>query len=59
MIFGRLNYILGRLDEIEEKLDKLDGTLTGLTIKVYELTKESDNGTDRLLGPGTTERSRK
>lgn len=41
LLFGRLNFILGRLDEITEKLDKLEGTITGIAIKVYELTKDN------------------
>ena len=48
---ARLMYIVSKLDSIEKKLDRLDGTVTGLSIKVYE---DKANGTEGLLGCGTT-----
>lgn len=52
MIEARLMYIVSRLDSIEQKLDRLDGTLTGLSIKVYE---DKNNGTKPILGHGAAE----
>lgn len=52
IVDARLAYILNKLDILEQKLDRIDGTLTGLSIKVYE---EKDNGATRVLGCGTAE----
>lgn len=52
MVEARLMYIVSRLDSIEQKLDRLDGTLTGLSIKVYE---DKNDGTKSVLGCGATE----
>ena len=52
MVEARLMYIISRLDNIEQKLDRLDGNITGLSIKVYE---DKNDGTDGLLGCGAAE----
>ncbi len=50
IVDARLAYILNKLEILEQKLDRIDGTLTGLSIKVYE---DKANGTEGLLGCGT------
>lgn len=52
IVDARLAYILNKLETLEQKLDRIDGTLTGLSIKIYE---EKGNDATRVLGCGTTE----
>lgn len=52
IVDARLAYILNKLEILEQKLDRIDGTLTGLSIKVYE---EKDNGAESVLGCGAAE----
>ena len=54
IIDARLAYILNKLDILEQKLDRIDGTLTGMSIKLYE---GEDNGSSGVLGCGTGEAS--
>lgn len=49
---ARLAYILNKLEILEQKLDRIDGTLTGLSIKMYE---RKDNDAIGVLGCGTAE----
>ena len=52
IVDARLAYILNKLEILEQKLDRIDGTLTGLSIKVYE---DKNDGTKSVLGCGAAE----
>lgn len=52
IVDARLAYILNKLETLEQKLDRIDGTLTGLSIKIYE---DKNDGTFGVLGCGTAE----
>jgi hypothetical protein len=52
IVDARLAYILNKLDILEQKLDRIDGTLTGMSIKLYE---GEDNGAESVLGCGAGE----
>lgn len=47
IVDARLAYILNKLEILEQKIDRIDGTLTGLSIKVYE---DKNDGTFGVLG---------